>query len=112
MVTCVDDRSVDQGRSRNIGDDFNVILVLILYLYTYFSFTMLLNMNGHQILPTISLKLQFCSNVVTPDQRSTKSQPKGNGVWSKRPKSETAQTKTAQIGYQNGPTFLLHNYDR
>ena len=23
------------------------------------------------------------------------------GVWSKRPKSETAQTKTAQIGYQN-----------
>ena len=34
------------------------------------------------------------------------------GVWSKRPKSETAQTKTAQIGYQNGPTFLLHNYDR
>ena len=78
MVTCVDDRSVDLGRLRNIGDDFNVILVLILYLYTYFSFTMLLNMNGHQILPTISLKLQFCSNVVTPDQRSAKSQPQGN----------------------------------
>ena len=35
-----------------------------------------------------------------------------SGVWSKRPKSETAQTKTAQVGYQNGPIILLHNYDR